>query len=312
MPENNNEMNFEDESSRQLNDLRLVVYWGFGTLIPLTILFMVVGFISDSLTIFTVALDYGLSLIVNTFAFVAVRIMLKKNVFTFPYGVGKLENFTSLLYGTLLMPTGCFLIYSAINRFINPPENILFGLSQIPMAISLVRSLLLLALTSWIIRRNSQQASLMASFKINYEISAVMDVSVMAVLGLALFLIWMNMHPLALMIDPVVTILLAVYMLVNGGRLIVKNFKSLIDLPLPEADQMKIMEVLAREFDAFENIGCVYTRLSGNTRFIEMELIFNSDMTLSEIAVVEQRIRERLSGHFPDLSFRLMPSATDI
>jgi cation diffusion facilitator family transporter len=312
MSENHTDKKLQDEPSRQLNDLRLVVYWGTGTLIPLTALFMVIGYISDSLTIFTVALDYGLSLIVNIFAFAAVRIMLKKNIFTFPYGAGKLENFTSLLYGTLLIPTGCFLIYSAIIRLLNPPEDILFGLSQIPMVISLIRSLLLLMLTSWIIRRNSQQTSLMASFKINYEISAVMDVSVIAVLGLALFLIWMNMRPLALMIDPVVTILLAVYMLVNGGRLIVKNFKSLIDLPLPEEDQMKIMEVLAREFDAFENIGCVYTRLSGNTRFIEMELIFNNDMTLSEIAVIEQRIRERLSGHFPDLSFRLMPSVTDI
>ena len=312
MSENHIDMKFEDEFPRQLNDLRLVVYWGVGTLIPLTILFIAIGFISDSLTIFAVAVDYGLSVIVNIFAFAAVRIMLKKNIFTFPYGVGKLENFTSLLYGTLLMPTGCFLIYSAIMRFFNPPDNILFGMSQIPMMISLIRSLALLMFTSWIIRRNSQQTSLMASFKINYKISAVMDVSVIAVLGLAMILIWMNMRGLALMIDPVVTILLALYMLANGSRLIVKNFKSLIDLPLPEKDQMKIMGVLVREYDNFENIGQVYTRRSGNTRFIEMELIFNSDITLSDIAVIEQRIKERLSAHFPDLTFRLMPTISDI
>jgi hypothetical protein len=35
-------------------------------------------------------------------------------------------------------------------------------------------------------------------------------------------------------------------------------------------------------------------------------------MTLSDIAVIEQRIRERLSGHFPDLTFRLMPAIPDI
>jgi divalent metal cation (Fe/Co/Zn/Cd) transporter len=108
MPENHTKTKFQDESSRQLSDLRLVVYWGVGTLIPLTILFIAIGLISDSLTIFAVAIDYGLSIIVNIFAFAAIRIMLKKNIFTFPYGVGKLENFTSLLYGTLLMPTGFF------------------------------------------------------------------------------------------------------------------------------------------------------------------------------------------------------------
>jgi cation diffusion facilitator family transporter len=307
MPENHTSKKFQDESSRQLHDLRLVVYWGVGTLIPLTVLFIAIGIISDSLTIFAVAFDYGLSVIVNIFAFVAIRIMLKKNIFTFPYGVGKLENFTSLLYGTLLMPTGCFLIYSAIIRFINPPDNILFGVSQIPMGISLIRSLGLLMFTSWIIRRNRQQTSLMSSYEINYKISAVMDVSVITALGAAFILISIDMHGLALMIDPTVTILLAVYMLINGSRLIVKNFKSLIDLPLPEDDQMKILQVLTSEYDNFENIGLVYTRRSGNTRFIELELFFGSHMTLSDIAGIERRLKEGLSAYFPDLTFRLMP-----
>ena len=104
----------QNDSSQGLQDLHRVVDWGVGTLIPLTILFIVVGYIPDSLTIFTVAINYCLSVIVNVFAFAAIRIMLKKNIFTFPYGAGKLENFTSLLYGLLLVPSSFILIYSAI------------------------------------------------------------------------------------------------------------------------------------------------------------------------------------------------------
>jgi divalent metal cation (Fe/Co/Zn/Cd) transporter len=178
------------------------------------------------------------------------------------------------------------------------------------MGISLVRSLGLLILSSWIIRRNLQQTSLMGSYKINYKISAVVDTSVIAALGLALILISMNMRGLALMIDPAVTILLSVYMLANGSRLVVKNFKSLIDLPLPEKDQMKILQVIMCEYANFDNIGLVYTRRSGNTRFIELELIFGSNMTLSDIAAIEQRIKEGLSANFPDMTFRLMPMTT--
>jgi divalent metal cation (Fe/Co/Zn/Cd) transporter len=150
----------------------------------------------------------------------------------------------------------------------------------------------------------------MGSYKINFKISAVVDTGVIAALGLALVLISMNMRVLAMMIDPVVTILLASYMLVNGSRLVVKNFKSLIDLPLPEKDQMKILQVIMCEYANFENIGLVYTRRSGNTRFIELELVFDSNMTLPDIAGIEQRIREGLSAHFPDLTFRLMPVTT--
>jgi hypothetical protein len=78
MPEDKTEKLMQDETSQGLHDLHTVVNWGVGTLIPMTILFIVVGLISDSLTIFTVAMDYGLSVIVNGFAFVAIRIMLKK------------------------------------------------------------------------------------------------------------------------------------------------------------------------------------------------------------------------------------------
>ncbi len=60
----------------------------------------------------------------------------------------------------------------------------------------------------------------------------------------------------------------------------------------------------------FENIGLVYTCCRGNTRFVELELVFGSDMALSDITAIGQRIKEGLSARFPDLSFRLMPLAS--
>jgi cation diffusion facilitator family transporter len=296
-----------NESSQELQDLRLIVDWGMGTLIPLTLLFVIVGLVAGSLTIFTVAFDYGLSVIVNVFAFVAIRIMLKKNVFTFPYGVGKLENFTSLLYGALLMPTGGFLIYAAISRFFHPPDDILFEVGQIPMAISLIRSIGLLMMTSRMLRRDPMQTTLISSYFVNYKVAAVTDVGVIISLGLALLFERTHLHGMALMIDPTVTILLAGYMLVNGCRLIVKNFKALMDLPLPEEDQLKILEVLTREYANFEDIGLVYTRRSGNTRFVELELVFDSQTALVNIAEIEQRLKVGMSAYFPDVSFRLIP-----
>lgn len=40
----------------------------------------------------------GLSLIVQIFAFKSIRTILKSNVMKFPYGTGKLENFSSIVF----------------------------------------------------------------------------------------------------------------------------------------------------------------------------------------------------------------------
>lgn len=55
---------------------------------------------------------------------------------------------------------------------------------------------------------------------------------------------------------------------------LVKNFRSLIDLPLPEADQHKILKTLVEDFDNYEGIGNFYTQLSGSTCFVQLELYF--------------------------------------
>ncbi len=296
-----------NDSTQELRDLRRVVDWGFGSLIPLTLLFAAVGMAAGSLTISTVALDYGLSIVVNLFAFIAIRAMLKKSVFTFPYGVGKLENFTGLLYGALLIPTAGFLIYAAINRLFTPQHAILFGISQIPMALSLIRSAGLLVMTSRIVRRSRAGSSMGSSYVVTYKVALVTDVCVIASLSMAMVFERMGMGRMASMTDTVMTVLLTVYMLVNGGRLVVENFKVLMDLPLPEEDQLKILEVLTSEYANYANIGTVYTRRSGNKRFVELELFFEPHTVLARIAEVEARIRSRLSIHFPDMAFQLIP-----
>jgi divalent metal cation (Fe/Co/Zn/Cd) transporter len=88
---------------------------------------------------------------------------------------------------------------------------------------------------------------------------------------------------------------------------LVKNFKSLIDLPLPEADQYKILKALVADFDTYEGIGNFYTQLSGSTRFVQMELYFKETTTVEEIESLRMRLEERLKEFFSKLVFHLIP-----
>jgi ferrous-iron efflux pump FieF len=274
------------------------------SMIPLMVLSAVAGILSNSMTILAVAFDYGLSFIVQLFAFRSIRTIVKSNVMKFPYGTGKLENFSAIVYGALAIPASLFIIYSSLTRFVMPPA-ISFGIAQIPLIPNLVRSILLF----WKARQLKQtsESPMIHSYYVNFKVSAVIDTSLLISLSVIFFLVHLGHGQFALMIDPVVSSLLGAYMLFCGVTLTIGNFKVLIDFPLPEEDQLKIMAILAQEYNYYENIGNIYTRYSGKTRFIELELYLKKDVSLEEITKLGQRIENRLRQHFPDLRFVLIP-----
>jgi divalent metal cation (Fe/Co/Zn/Cd) transporter len=88
---------------------------------------------------------------------------------------------------------------------------------------------------------------------------------------------------------------------------LIRNFRSLIDLPLPEADQMKVLQALAAHFEAYEDIGNVYTQMSGSTRLVQIELYVKPDTTAAEIQALSADMENRLKQHFGKLLFHLIP-----
>jgi ferrous-iron efflux pump FieF len=292
------------KSEESLPDLKRLVDLTLYSMIPLMILSAITGILSNSMTILAVAFDYGLSFIVQLFAFRSIRTIIKSNIIKFPYGTGKLENFSAIVYGALAIPASLFIIYSSITRFILPPA-ISFGIAQIPLVPNLIRSLILF----WKARklRQTSKSPMVHSYYVNFKVTAIIDTSLMVSLNVIFLLVNLGYGQIAPMIDPLVSSLLGVYMLYCGVTLTVGNFKVLIDFPLPEEDQLKIMAILAKEYNYYQNIGHIYTRFSGKTRFIELELYLKKDVSLEEITCLRQRIENQLKQHFQDVRFVLIP-----
>ena len=225
----------------------------------------------------------------------------------FPYGTGKLENFSGLLYGTLSLPTSSFFVYSSIERFFLHPSEISLGIVQLPMIPSVIRSLILYF---WITSlRKRMDSPMIRSYHVNFKISALSDTSVVAIIALAYCLhLWQpSWWSFPYYVDATAAICIASYWLYSAVRLVNDNFRVLSDFPLKESDQLKILRTLVNENENYVNIGNIYTRLSGNTRFIEIELYLPNDAKLEEIMTMRDRMEKQLTEHFPDLHFSLIP-----
>jgi cation diffusion facilitator family transporter len=292
------------KSEESLPELKKLVDITLYSILPLFVLTIVTGILSNSMTILAIAFDYGLSFIVQLFAFRSIRTIVKSNVLKFPYGTGKLENFSAIVYGSLAIPASLFIIYSSITRF-NMAPAVFFGIAQIPLIPNLVRSILLFRKARQL--NAVSKSPMVHSYYVNFKVTSMIDVGVFASFSVVLLLASLGLEQIAYFIDPAVSSILGAYMLFCGFNLTVANYRVLVDFPLPEADQLKIMAILAQEYSDYEDIGNIYTRFSGKTRFIELELYFKKDLSLAEITAIGQKIESRLLERFPDLRFVLIP-----
>jgi cation diffusion facilitator family transporter len=288
-----------------LKSLKRLVDSALYSLIPLALTLLTAAILSNSLTVLSMTADYGLSLVVHLFSHQSIRAMIKSNVIKFPFGTGKLENFSAFLYGSLTTPMGLYILYTAVCRLAAPPQSISFTYVQLAMIPAIARALYLFIRAR---RLNNQTDSPMAeSYYVNFKVTTLFAVGVLLAFTSAVILTCAGHASVAGYIDPMVSLILSLYMLYNGVKQTVGNFKILMDLPLPEDEQLKIMNVITCEFDNYENVGNIYTRRSGRQRFLDIELYLDENMTIRETACLQSRMQGHLEEYFDGIKFKLIP-----
>lgn len=293
--------------AQEYKDLKRYVFWLVATLAPLVAINIAIGILSDSLTIFIIAAEGVISLTLHSFNIAMITVIQRRNAFNFPYGTGKLENFSSFLYSLTIILLTAIIINSALNRYLNPPETINLGLAQITMVLAIIRAWVMVIWVSRLCRRYSDHSPMTHSYFVDLKLTLILNLSVFAGLLLGFWLFTEGHVQAAVTVDLILGLSVVLYMFYCAMGVLVKNFRSLIDLPLPEADQHKILKALAEDFDHYEGIGNVYTQLSGSTRFVQMELVFKETTTVEEIESLRVRLEKKLGEHFRKMVFHLVP-----
>lgn len=262
---------------------------------------------SHSLSVLALATQCGVSFIADIFILIAIRSIVNSNIFSFPYGTGKLENFIGFLTGTLMLPTALMIYVSTAKSLLSGNYEVHFEFTQIGMIPGLLRDASLLFWSKRLIRKSKSPSPMVQSFAVSYQVSVIVTtVGVLSML-LALWLTRMQHGHLAVMIDLALAAVLATYMLANAVILVRTNFHCLMDLPLAESDQLKILKVLVDHYDFFDNLGVIYTRMCGNKKIIEIELYFKQDTPIKETDLLAERFRAQFNTLFADFDFTLIP-----
>lgn len=227
----------------------------------LIIMKLTVGIISGSVSIISEAIHSSMDLIAAVIAFFSVKVSDNPPDSRHPYGHGKVENISGVIEALLIFVAAIWIIFEAVRKLLGEEivlESIWIG--SLVMVISAIANTIVSRRLYKVARETKSVALEADALHLKTDVYTSIGVAV----GLALILItgieWL---------DPVVAILVALFIIKESYSLLNKAFTPLLD----SAWSVDEIEDLERKLNQMEvNYHSLRTRVAGNYRFIDIHV----------------------------------------
>ncbi|WP_333683692.1 cation diffusion facilitator family transporter [Pontibaca methylaminivorans] len=256
--------------------------------------------LTGSIALYSDALESIVNVVTAAAALFAVWTSSKPADADHPYGHGKIEYFSAVLVGALIVVAALLIFREAYNGFrhpapINPAP---LGLLMNALA-ALVNGIWCWRLLRW--GRELRSPALVADGR--HLLTDIIS-SVGVLLGVVLVILtgWA-------VLDPALAALVAVTVLWSGWQLLRESVGGLMDVALPDAELDRIREIIAFTADGALEAHDLRTRQAGPQTFVEFHLVVPGDMTVETAHAicdrVERSIREELGQ--PHITIHVEP-----
>jgi len=251
----------------------------------LIIIKLLVGIFTGSVSIVSEAIHSTMDLLASIIAFFSVRISDRPADDTHPYGHGKVENISGVIEALLIFVASVWIIIESVKKILNPQEIESIGMGFLVMFIS--------SGVNFIVSRQIYKVAKKED-SIALEADALhlkADVYTSLGVGFGLLLIWItNLNYL----DPVVAILVAIFILKESFHLLKSAFNPLLDVKLSDEE----IKIIKDEINKYSSIFCNYhdlkTRRSGPTKHIDLHLVVPENMSIKDAHDVCDKIEDDL------------------
>jgi cation diffusion facilitator family transporter len=264
-----------------------------GVVIGLIILKIVVSWLTGSISIVAQTADSFFDLFAGIITFSAIRIATKPADKEHPYGHGKVEDIAGMVQGALIFIAGVVIIYSSVLRII---EGATVELAETGIAMMLVSIIVSIFLSRHLLKVAHATGSI--ALEANARNIASDVYSAIAVLvGLAIVR-FTNIN----IIDAVIAIGVAIYILKISFDTIRKPILGLIDTKLPHSQEEAIESCLRNHSQDIVGFHALRTRRSGSQRYIDLHLVMSRDINLEKAHQVCDQIESEIKSELPESS----------
>lgn len=237
------------------------------------ILKFIAGAISGSVSIISEAIHSMSDFLASVLTFFAVMKSSEPADKSHPFGHGKYEDMSGFIEGGLIIFAGLFIICEACKKlFFHQTIEIDTSLGIGVMLFAVVANILV---SSHLFRvaKKSDSVSLHAD-------GEHLRTDVYSSLGVLCGLVLIKITGIAIL-DPIIAILVAMFVLKAGFEISKNTLNNLLDGTLPAEDMDEIKEII-KSYDnqCLKGFKCLKARRSGPLKDIEVTMLFPKDMTI--------------------------------
>ena len=273
----------------------------------LVVLKLIAGILTGSISILSEAAHSSMDLIASVIAFFAVRISARRPDAEHPFGHGKVEDISALAEALLIVIAAVWIVIEAVNKIIipKPLETIDWGIAV--MLLSVVANIVVSQLLFVVGKRSDSPALIADAWHLRTDVWTSAGV----LTGLAIIWVGNKLWPGINLtwIDPAAAILVAMLILKAAFDLTAGATRDLIDTSPPAHELYWLTNYLQSWYPTVRSIHRIRTRKSGAARFIDLHIVVDPAMTVSDSHKITEQmtaaVREKLSG--ADLTVHIEP-----
>lgn len=254
----------------------------------LVIMKLAVGIFSGSVAVLASAIDSFLDLTVSLFNYFALNTAEKDPDEQFHHGRSKIEPLAAVIEGTVISLSAIFILYEALAKITHPRalEHIVESV-WVMVASFIITSFLVYFLNH--VAKKTRNMVIKAD-ALHYKTDLFSNGAVLLALGLI-------SYTGEQLIDPILGIGIAIYMIYSAFPIIKEGILMLLDAALPEDDINEIEKIIKTE-PAITDFHDLKTREAGSHIFISVHAVFNVSISLYDAHLISDRIEDRLRHLF--------------
>ncbi|MBF6058932.1 MULTISPECIES: cation diffusion facilitator family transporter [Thiomicrorhabdus] len=265
--------------------VRAATYASVGIAVFLLILKLTAWLRTDSVSILASLLDSALDTAASVMIAVAVHIAQTPPDKEHRFGHGKAEPLAALAQSVFISGSAAYLIIYSIDRIIEPQVLSHTDVAIWYMITSLILTLCLIAFQQYVIKKTESTAIEADSM---HYISDVMA-NLLIILSL-LFSQWT-------LLDPVLALLIGLWILRSAIKIGNKAANQLLDHELPEEMRQAIQNTIMQT-PRVRGFNDLRTYQSGPNRFVQLDLELDDDLSLMEAHAIAENVTEALRAKF--------------
>lgn len=287
-------------SLRKIHAARLSVVVAAG----LAVAKLATGILTGSMAVISSAVDSLLDILMSSVNFMAIRQADQPADENHPFGHGKFETIATLFQSLIIASSGFWIVYEASRRLIQGTELSRLGGGMAILAFSSAVSWLIATYLRKVARETDSSAlhadSLHFSMDVYTNLALVAGLGIVALLGIP----WL---------DPVLSMLVAIYILYEALRLLRHGVRDLLDEELPPNLRKEITNLIEAHREDLLGYHNLRTRRAGSQKIMDFHLTVCKHLTVEEAHAIADKLEHAIEGQIlgADVTIHIEPCRRD-